>query len=37
MSFEEVRQFILDTDSKTVKNAQGGEYVYYGILEVTAE
>ena len=35
--FEEVRQFILDTDSETVKNAQGGEYVYYGILEVTAE
>lgn len=35
--FEMVRQFILDTESAKVQNAMGGEYIYYGILEVKAE
>ena len=35
--FENVRNFILDTDAKTVKNANGEEYIYYGILEVKEE
>lgn len=35
--FEMVRKFILDTESEKVQNAMGGEYIYYGILEVKAE
>ena len=35
--FEKVREFILETESKTVKGADGTEYIYYGILEVKEE
>ena len=35
--FEKVREFILDTESEKVQNAEGEEYIYYGILEVKAE
>ena len=35
--FEKAREFILETESRTVKGADGTEYIYYGILEVKKE